>query len=377
MPPMSKPNYYGEKMAERKPLPERTVFSIEYPGYVNNVEKAILTLGGPERLVRHATSEIEEEGPVELRFRYNDPASHAIIGDKAGTKNLLVKVTKRTRRLKSATGEVVGPVEVVRENAEIVAVIDKTARFRRLADFQVIVPKGDPLVQIAKALSKVDIDEAKRLAECGVLDASLNAASGYIPSPSIDILGYSSQLPVKDIFGAARPTVSNENGGENKVSKRPASRFNKIIISYDSPTIPTKPTPQALEAIEDIPQELIERARAILAEAPVVSRNAMELLIPQNERHGFNLATIMFSMAYLMQNGAWRSCWIRFGYDPREDKEAYKYQIVDMRRKSNAVTSGRPRILQRGAQVQKQKQEPKQVPEQSTEDHVPRNAIEA
>ncbi|KAJ2422290.1 tau 95 subunit of transcription factor TFIIIC, partial [Coemansia sp. RSA 2531] len=93
-------------MAERRSLPERTAFSIEYPGFVNNVDKAILTLGGSERVSRHATSGIDERGPVQLRYRYNDPISHPINGQKFETENLLIKVTKRTRRLKSATGEV-------------------------------------------------------------------------------------------------------------------------------------------------------------------------------------------------------------------------------------------------------------------------------
>ncbi|KAJ2798304.1 tau 95 subunit of transcription factor TFIIIC, partial [Coemansia furcata] len=176
----------SEEMAERKSLTERTAFSIEYPGIVNNTDKAILTLGGSDRVSRHATSGIDERGPVQLRFRYNDPTSHPINGQKVATDNLLVKVTKRTRRLKSATGQVLGPEELVDEDVEVVAVIDKTARFRKLADFQFVVPKGDPLTQIAKTLTKVDIDEAKRLCDSGVLDSSLDASAGYIPAPFLD-----------------------------------------------------------------------------------------------------------------------------------------------------------------------------------------------
>ncbi|KAJ2743564.1 tau 95 subunit of transcription factor TFIIIC [Coemansia sp. BCRC 34301] len=328
----------SEEMAERRPLPERTVFAIEYPGYVNNADKAILTLGGPERVLRHATGDVDEEGPVELRFRYNDPASHSIRGDKVATQNLLIKVTKRTRRLKSATGEAVGPVEEVSESAEVVAVIDKTARFRKLADFQVVVPKGDPLVQIAKVLSKVDIDGAKRFCESGVLDADLNAETGYIPAPSLDRHGWSSQFSLKDITKPLRDTASDTPS---------APRFNGVVVSYDSSSVPTHPTPNALAAIKELPQELLQRARDILADMPVVSRNAMDVLIPADERQGCRLVTVMCSMAYVMQTGSWRNCWIRFGYDPRKDKEAYKYQIVDMRRKSTLATSGRARVPKR------------------------------
>ncbi|KAJ2332864.1 tau 95 subunit of transcription factor TFIIIC [Coemansia sp. RSA 2681] len=365
----------NEEMAERRPLPERTAFSIEYPGYVNSVEKAIMTLGGPERVAQHATSEVDEEGPVELRFRYNDPASHPISGDKVATRNLLIKVTKRTRRLKSAAGEAVGPAEVVSESAEIVAVVDKTARFRKLADFQVIVPKGDPLVQISKALSKVDIDEAKRLCESGALDASLDATTGYIPAPSLDRNGWSGQFQLKDITRPLKAVAEDR--------KSPTSLFNGTIIKYESSTVPSQPTPKALEAVKDVPQELLQRARDILADTPVVSRNAMEVLIPLSERQGCRLVTIMPSMAYLMQTGAWRSCWIRLGYDPRKDDEAYKYQVVDMRRKSAQKTGGRLRVPRKsgGAQNQKQKQRQKQQqkeqPEQPAEEAAPKNVVDA
>ncbi|KAJ2794429.1 tau 95 subunit of transcription factor TFIIIC, partial [Coemansia furcata] len=114
------------------------------------------------------------------------------------------------------------------------------------------------------------------------------------------------------------------------------------------------------------------KARDILERTPVVSRNAMEVLIPQSDRQGCRLVAIMHSMAYLMHPGAWRSCWIRFGYDPRTDEDAYKYQILDMRRKSTKETAGRIRVSRRGGGANILKQSV-----QEKEDAVPKNAIEA
>ncbi|KAJ2488301.1 tau 95 subunit of transcription factor TFIIIC [Coemansia sp. RSA 2050] len=379
MPPKAKPKSKskhgaGEEMAKRRPLPERTAFSIEYPGFVNNTDNAILTLGGADRVARHATSGIDERGPVQLRFRYNDPSSHPINGQKVATDNLLIKVTKRTRRLKSATGEVVGPAEFVSESVEVVAVIDKTARFRKLADFQYIVPKGDPLKQIAKALNKVDIDEAKRLCESGVLDSSLDASTGYIPAPFLDSTGWPSQYPLKDVTEAPNPDIEdNEDDAEKRRPKaRPKKgpRFFGIIIKYTDSTVPTEPNPKALETVKDIPRSLIRKAQEILAQTPVVSRNAMEVLIPPSERQGCRLNQVMHSIAYLMQTGSWRSCWIRLGYDPRKEEEAYRYQVLDMRRKSTKEIAGRIRISRqgRGANI---------IRQPAQEDTAPKNAIEA
>ncbi|KAJ2088306.1 tau 95 subunit of transcription factor TFIIIC [Coemansia sp. S100] len=361
-------------MAERRSLPERTAFSIEYPGFVNNVDKAILTLGGSERVSRHATSGIDERGPVQLRYRYNDPISHPINGQKFETENLLIKVTKRARRLKSATGEVLGPVELVSEKAEIVAVIDKTARFRKLADFQFIVPKGDPLTQIAKALSRVDIDEAKRLCDSGVLDSSLDASTGYIPAPFLDSSGWSSQYQLKEATEASKAAAENNEAASEKQPAKGKSKslFHGIIVKYSGGMVPTEPTPKALEAVEDVPRSLIRKAQGILAQTPVISRNAMEVLIPPGERQGYKLGAIMQSMAYVMNLGPWRSCWIKFGYDPREDEGAYKYQVLDMRRKAPKENAGRVRILHRGGGANIPKQ-----PVLAKEDTAPRNAVEA
>ncbi|KAJ2884101.1 tau 95 subunit of transcription factor TFIIIC [Coemansia aciculifera] len=363
-----------EEMAERKPLPERTAFSIEYPGFVNNTDKAILTLGGSERVSRHATSGIDERGPVQLRFRYNDPVSHPINGQKFATDNLLVKVTKRTRRLKSATGEVVGPAELVSENAEVVAVIDKTARFRKLADFQFIVPKGDPLIQIAKALSNIDIDEAKRLCDSGVLDSGLDASTGYIPAPFLDTSGWPSQYPLKEFAEVPKAAAENkEDAGEKKPEKsKQKSLFHGIIVKYDDGTVPTEPTPKALEAVKHVPRSLLRKAQDILAQTPVISRNAMEVLIPPSERQGCKLVAIMHSMAYLMHPGTWRSCWIKFGYDPRKDEGAYQYQVLDMRRKATKENAGRIRISRRGGGANITKQ-----PAPAKEDTAPKNTVEA
>ncbi|KAJ1818262.1 tau 95 subunit of transcription factor TFIIIC [Coemansia sp. RSA 2675] len=382
MPPKAKPKSksklgagrVGEEMAERKSLPERTAFSIEYPGFVNNTDKAILTLGGAERVARHATSGIDEMGPLQLRFRYNDPSSHPINGQKVATDNLLIKVTKRTRRLKSATGEVVGPAEFVSEDAEVVAVIDKTARFRKLADFQYIVPKGDPLKQIAKALGKVDIDEAKRLCESGVLDSNLDASTGYIPAPFLDSVGWPSQYPLKNVIEATDPDMEDaEDAVEKrrpKARQKSGSRFYGIIVKYTDSTVPTEPTPKALETVKDIPRSLMRKAQDILAQTPVVSRNAMEVLIPPSERQGCRLNQVMHSIAYLMHTGSWRSCWIRFGYDPRKEEEAYKYQVLDMRRKSSKEIAGRIRISRRGRGANMMKKPVE-------EDAAPRSVIEA
>jgi general transcription factor 3C polypeptide 5 (transcription factor C subunit 1) len=59
----------------------------------------------------------------------------------------------------------------------------------------------------------------------------------------------------------------------------------------------------------------------------------------------FSLKKILSYVSYLFKNGPWKFTYIKFGYDPRVDKEAVKYQVFSigvnnrgyMERKQNAI----------------------------------------
>lgn len=70
--------------------PSKTVLSIEHPGRVLNVEKAVETLGGPEALRNMADDPTLT--PLELRFRPQDRFEHPIISSTTRSSNLLIKV---------------------------------------------------------------------------------------------------------------------------------------------------------------------------------------------------------------------------------------------------------------------------------------------
>ncbi|KAJ2816376.1 tau 95 subunit of transcription factor TFIIIC, partial [Coemansia erecta] len=142
----------GPKMAERRPLPEDTVVAFDYPGYVVNTNKAIRTFGGSQKLARDVTEDIGM--PIELRYRYNDPTSHPIKGDIIPTQNLLIKVTRRVKKSSASSPSTAKSSKIT--SAKVVAVIDKSVRFRKLADFQYLVPKADPLSQITSALHGIN-----------------------------------------------------------------------------------------------------------------------------------------------------------------------------------------------------------------------------
>ncbi|KAJ2781190.1 tau 95 subunit of transcription factor TFIIIC [Coemansia interrupta] len=329
--------------AERFTLPQRSVLSVEYPGYVEDAEKAIKSLGGREKLSRDVSQGVGAQ--LELRYRYDDPTSHPIKGEIVPTHNVLIKVTRRIRRPKGAPKD--SPGETVGSSAKIVGVIEKTARFRKLADFQYILPKGDPLFDLANVVQNIDIDEAKKFIDSNVLDSTATAQNTYIPAPFLDSSGWPSRFSL-NMFEKPSDQPGNDTGEARTNMGAQPNIFHGTYMRYSDKTVPTEPSAEALENAKDVPQDIMAKARAIIEKDPVVSRNAMEVMMPPEERGGIRTHTIMSTLAYVMDKGPWRSCWIRFGYDPRKDKDACKYQVLDYRRNAGGTTSRKMRLARQG-----------------------------
>ena len=122
--------------------------SVEFPGKVVSIEKALETLGGRKELEK-----LECEGsPVNLRFRPNDPFCHPIIGDFVPTNNLLIKLIKTVKLDENGN-------EFIETTHEIMGKIIKTCRFKSLADFQYSPNPSNPLVQFRHDLHDFDLEK--------------------------------------------------------------------------------------------------------------------------------------------------------------------------------------------------------------------------
>lgn len=104
------------------PIGDAKYLCIEYPGYVKNIDKAIMTMGG-EKTINEALS---GENPIGLRYRPKDIFSHQITGDFLPTAKLVAKVTRRVK--KNSEGEVIE--EDPNFKTEILGTAIKAVRFR-------------------------------------------------------------------------------------------------------------------------------------------------------------------------------------------------------------------------------------------------------
>lgn len=107
---------------ERLPLNFNTqtkrLVCIEYPGYVNDISKALKTLGGEGQINTTIQDPLRRLG---LHFRPNDPYCRQSFGDRFPVTDLLMKV-KRKKRTRNGTEE-------VKYECEILGVIDTVFKY--------------------------------------------------------------------------------------------------------------------------------------------------------------------------------------------------------------------------------------------------------
>jgi general transcription factor 3C polypeptide 5 (transcription factor C subunit 1) len=121
-------------------LPQNTLYSVEYPGYVSpgSIPTAIKHLGGDAVLndaFKRTAS--KKEALLELNFRPDNAFSHPVPGNIVSTSNLVLKVVKRRyKRNATVPSEASGSQEPQGAyTANIIGTINRTARFRSQHDF--------------------------------------------------------------------------------------------------------------------------------------------------------------------------------------------------------------------------------------------------
>ncbi|KAJ2791847.1 General transcription factor 3C polypeptide 5, partial [Coemansia guatemalensis] len=210
--------------------------------------------------------------------------------------------------------------------------------------------KDDPLSQFPGALTDINVEELKRLGASEVFDKTMDMGAVHIPAPFIDYNGWPSQYRAVSSRELNKPNEVRVAEDPTQKLKNPRHKadFNRINIKFATDPAPVRALPDAEKNRDLVPAFIAKKVEDILAETPVVSRNVMDILMPAEECNGLRTIAFMPIFAYLMEGGPWRSCWIRFGYDPRTDPEACKYQILDIRRNNLNLPGGRLRLNSRG-----------------------------
>ncbi|KAI8610784.1 RNA polymerase III transcription factor IIIC subunit-domain-containing protein [Chytriomyces sp. MP71] len=275
--------------------------------------------------------------PLELRLRPHDPFSHPVLGEIIPTSNLLLKVTRKRRKCGSGPNGEYMPEDYKMET-EIVGIIVKTGRFRALADYQYVVEPSDPMVKLKQSLNNFNIEGISNFEFA--TDKGVQENLRNIPPPIFSriewSLSYRYQQFANSTLGDPVPVEAVAESG--KVVKRSSTPLRNpcLKLTRESLRVPTGPTPQILAFLDTMPAtpEVFARIESLFAARPVYTFVAVSNLcrLVLKRRQDVKLVSYLLPRyAYFMTYGPWRECWVRYGYDPRVERDARIYQHVCMR----------------------------------------------
>ncbi|KAF9349019.1 tau 95 subunit of transcription factor TFIIIC [Mortierella sp. AD094] len=167
-----------KKLSKVEQVPDAKFFSVEFPGHIQNVNKALEALGG-ERSITNASSSFHPKlsrniciavGAAGTLTRVRDPFSVPLHGHTVSTGNFLLKATRRYKVKRQPGSErSLPPYRAPRDDDipydkdaeyrfEVLGAIPKTVRFSGLADYQHIVDPKDEIVRIKSDLQNMEYE---------------------------------------------------------------------------------------------------------------------------------------------------------------------------------------------------------------------------
>ncbi|KAI7880180.1 hypothetical protein K492DRAFT_237447 [Lichtheimia hyalospora FSU 10163] len=298
-------------------LNDRQFICVEYPGRVNNIDRAIETLGGQQAIT--AAVENDKNG-IELRLRPKDPFSHPISGHVRRIPGLLLKVTRRRRK-----GQ---PEDEGETKAELLGTVTRTCRFRAMNDFQYVVPKEDRMRQLKEALIKGNVQ--KILDFRPLTSAEEGQDLNSVPPPVFSLREAPFNYGYKQAARVIQVKVRQPDGSYavkllHKTTKTDAGRQ---IIRYNSPTTPSRPLINMSQLSEE-EKHVAEKLSKYIQDRPMWTRAGLYHQFPVKEHKYLRSAINLY--CYSFRSGPWREMLVRFGIDPRKDSNYHIYQSMVLR----------------------------------------------
>lgn len=285
------------------PLPDRCFVSIEYPGDIQNIAKAIQTLGGEKRILQACK---DPEGCLELRFNPNALHKHPLTGLRKTTSNILMKVLLKSTTLPS--GQLINKTV-----AKLYGKISTTYAFEGMADFQY------------ESLGTEHTYESSCRDFRDAVDLSFFANP---PVPSID-----SQLRIV-------PPIFSKDGTPQDYSFKNAATFLReddedmslMVVGVEQATYPTAPVrPAAMAMLTDKEKTLLGALQEIFKERPMWVRLSLVNRLNDSTVSWLELKKVIPLVAFLINQGPWLKVYTAFGYDPRSNPASHQYQILSIR----------------------------------------------
>ncbi|TPX67606.1 hypothetical protein CcCBS67573_g07465 [Chytriomyces confervae] len=320
------------QFAPSAPLRNWHFHVVEMPGRIigSDPQNAIAAMNGMDAVAKAFSQDLV---PLELSLRPNDPFAHPLLGEIIPTANLLLKVTRKRRKTGSGpNGEYLESDYKI--ETEIAGIIVKTGRFRALADYQYGMDPNDPMVQLKKSLNSFKIEGISKFDFS--LDKGIQKDLRNVPPPVFSRIEWSQRYRYQQFSKFTGIEVLAESG-ETRIIRKPQLRRNPCLkFTRESVHVPTAPTSAILTFLDSLksPPEMLAHIESLFQQRPIHTFHAVSNLCKPVIKRKTDVKLIHFLLsrfAYFMTSGPWRECWVRYGYDPRMDRDARVYQVISMR----------------------------------------------
>ncbi|KAJ4293430.1 tau 95 subunit of transcription factor TFIIIC [Kalmusia sp. IMI 367209] len=361
-------------------IPSRAISVVEHPCLIKNIDKGIISLGGPVKLSKGLRSKLEpqpnaeglDEFPkvISVSLRPDDPFAKRLLSTPVATNNLLLKVTvpKRTgrKRKRGSSGPFVADSDaeatnqskrVERQNPRVDAatvfrtlqdtaakytvsvagIIDETHRFRSedlshlprqltdmpdLPDIQYAASTNSTMLKIRDNVLPLSFTKLKAL--------DLNTAAGADLTNDVGPSAEFLQMPVAYNYRFQQNAFvkyTDDRGGEVNL-QRSLAWAGYSIIKPNAEEVPTGPKPNLPPESDLTPyvQTLIRNIRDQLAKRPIITRHLLYNTLGWDKRDRLRQAAVY--CGYFFETGPWREALIAWGVDPRKDPKYRFYQTV-------------------------------------------------
>jgi general transcription factor 3C polypeptide 5 (transcription factor C subunit 1) len=337
-----------ERTAPFYPIPPRRIVSVEHPGVIKNVNRAIDTLDGNDGIAR-LLHPPKADTPANLFLRPEDAMSRPLQSISGPSNNVMLKVTvpKWTGRKRKRgsdepfayvdpTVETSGPKRpraktlqrTLRDNVgkyqiDPVGRVERTHVFRGIPDFVFSTTSSPFVTKFREYILPFEYEKMKMFD----LDKSKGATRNVdlIPPPSFS----HGDVPFHYVY-RQNPTVKqsiDKSGQVTTVNTQQGTRVLTHLVPYDIPIVPSKPHRNSapIPTLDKTLQETIATLEMLFTERPVWTRRGLRnSLKTVEQRHCLRHAVAY--VGYIFRSGPWRDAIVKFGHDPRTSPDYRTYQ---------------------------------------------------
>ncbi|KAI5300560.1 tau 95 subunit of transcription factor TFIIIC [Ascosphaera pollenicola] len=215
-----------------------------------------------------------------------------------------------------------------RYDIEPVGKVDRSHVFRGMPDFVFSTTQSPFMKKFRECilpfeytkLKNFDIDMAKGQTQNVDIVPPPTLSRGDIPFGYL----YRQNLAVKRSV--------DKSGQVTTINTQQPNRVLTYLVPFDIPVVPSEPNPDCppREGTDRHIQATVETLVALFETRAAWTRRALRNSLPTEEQKQVLRHAIPY-VAYVFRSGPWRDAIVRFGYDPRKEKEAHIYQTFMFR----------------------------------------------